>query len=188
MTNRMSAVRGQRTRARTWTGAFGRKGRTTRTRRATHSWVRTATRSPNQVARKCFVKPAHPVNAPGWKLSSRVTEVGAEMRRGQLIITAVAFTMSCAGTWSRRDAFHGDVRCGLTVDDTRSLVGRYKGEGWTCGNPIEWVDRLFGDTPGASAADQVANRFGRDEARRQPSANRQMICRQFRPRGPQAQY
>ena len=59
------------------------------------------------------------------------------MRRGQLIIAAVAFTMSCAGTWSRRDAFYGDVRCGLSVDDTRSLVERYKGEAWTCGNPSE---------------------------------------------------
>lgn len=53
----------------------------------------------------------------------------------------------------------------------------------------EFVDQNFkGDPPSASAADQVANRFGRRQAVLQPRDSCKMICARFRPTGLPGQY
>jgi hypothetical protein len=47
----------------------------------------------------------------------------------------------------------------------------------------EETDQLRGDTPENSAADQVANRHGREGAIKNPGATCQDICKKFRPAG-----
>jgi hypothetical protein len=58
------------------------------------------------------------------------------MRRLQTII-AIALAVACAGAgpWPQRDAFYGEVHCGLSIESVRSLVERYEGDGWICHDP-----------------------------------------------------
>jgi hypothetical protein len=59
--------------------------------------------------------------------------------RHEIMIAALAFAVSCAGTgaWPQRHTFYREVECGLSVDRVRSLADRYDGEGWICHNPAE---------------------------------------------------
>ena len=52
----------------------------------------------------------------------------------------------------------------------------------------EWFDGLKGDPPSASAADQAANRFGREQAQRRINVSCQIICARYRPKGLPGKY
>jgi uncharacterized protein RhaS with RHS repeats len=55
-------------------------------------------------------------------------------------------------------------------------------------NRREQLDQLFGDPPSASAADQAANRYGRDVAAKNSNVTCQVGCSRYRPKGLPAQY
>lgn len=52
----------------------------------------------------------------------------------------------------------------------------------------ETFDIVKGDPASASAADQSANRYGRDTAKKNPGQTCQVICARYRPNGLPAQY
>jgi hypothetical protein len=50
-------------------------------------------------------------------------------------------------------------------------------------NARETTDQLMGDPPSASAADQVANKFGRSQGAANPNGSCQNLCGKYRPGG-----
>jgi hypothetical protein len=87
--------------------------------------------------------------------------------------------------WKKSDKyFHCKANC------EAARCGRYgREEACMLSDLREATDQLFkGDPPSASAEDQAANRFGRDQSTRRPDVSCQIVCSQYRPRGLPARY
>jgi RHS repeat-associated protein len=89
-----------------------------------------------------------------------------------------------AANWQLSDKyFHCKANC------EAARCGQYGyDEACNLSDSRETFDRIKGDPASASAADQSANRYGRDTANKNPSQTCQIVCAPYRPNGLPSQY
>ena len=113
------------------------------------------------------------MNKQGWGLPSK-----EEQNQRNCAITAFrsAYLDMRAANWINSDKyFHCRANC------EASKCGKYGyQEACNLSDQREWFDQTFkNDPPSASAADQSANRHGRDESVKKPTQSCQVICSRY---------
>ena len=118
----------------------------------------------------------------GWGLYPEPEQSERDCARAAFVRNYLAMRRA---NWKFQDKY---FHCEATCDAAR--CGKHgQDEACKASNERESFDQFFkGDTRAMSAADQAANRYGRESSLRNVSQSCQIVCSPYRPRGLPPEY